>query len=128
MKLEDIMTGIGARYTEDCNYTYHNSNGNIDMHIHLYNLKPLIALTIGCPWTVPKDKVDYIKDKIDELNDENANGMLKYENDTLKMKCSIWVDDNPTPAKFRELVQLLASDLYANVEYLSFLGSEYNGE
>lgn len=128
MQMEDILTEIGARHTEDCNYIYKNSNANIEMNIHLYNLKPLIALTIGCPLQVSKNKVDFIQAKINELNDDNENGMLKYEDNKLKMKCSIWVDNIPTPAKFRELVQLLANDLYANIELLSFLGSEYNGE
>lgn len=116
MDMKDVLTDVGARYCDDNTYCLEKKSENVKMKIRLYELKPLVQLTLSCPIELDDDKV---MNKIDAINDSNANGLLTYRENELSMKCCIWIDNVLTPKKFKELVATLANDLYVNCRILS---------
>lgn len=118
MEIRDVLTKLRAEQEDNTTYRYKGDIEDIEMTVKLSDFKPLLSLTVGCPFRYSEKSKKDICNRIEHLNSNDGNGILSLGDDYLKLKCSIWIDTKVTPHRFVELVNVLASDLYTDRECL----------
>lgn len=118
MEIKDVLTKLRAECEDNTTYRYKGDIEDVEMSVKLSDFKPLLSLTVTCPFTYGEKSKNDIYKRIEHLNNNDGNGILSLGEDCLKLKCSIWIDTKVTPHRFVELVNVLASDLYTDRECL----------